>query len=191
MQVDITPVVLKTKRLTLRAFRQDDLLDFNRYASVNGVGMPAGWKTHESLEESQEILDLFLEKKNTFALVLGDRVIGSIGMEVEVKPEFTPLLSLEEKKHITIGYVLAKEYWGRGLMPEAAQEVLRYLYEELDVDCVLGSYFTFNLRSGRVFEKLGFTAIGSRQVKTSSGSRENIIDLALWRDSWERSKDLQ
>lgn len=40
--IDITDVVLKTNRLTLRPFHQEDLEDFYQYASVDGVGQMAG-----------------------------------------------------------------------------------------------------------------------------------------------------
>ena len=55
--IDISNVVLKTERLTLRPWRQSDLEDFFEYASVDGVGQMAGWIPHASLEESQMILD--------------------------------------------------------------------------------------------------------------------------------------
>lgn len=55
--------------------------DFYEYASVDGVGQMAGWNPHKSKEESQEILKLFIEDRNVFALELkaNRKVIGSIG----------------------------------------------------------------------------------------------------------------
>ena len=123
--IDITNVVLKTERLTLRPFCQADLDDFFEYASVDGVGQMAGWAPHENKQKSQEILDRFMEGKKTFALVLGGKVIGSLGIEhynEEVYPE------LADKKCREIGYVLSKAYWGQGLMPEAVKEVIRYCF---------------------------------------------------------------
>jgi hypothetical protein len=52
---------IETKRLILRAFAENDLEDFYEYASVEGVGERAGWKHHESIEESREILGRFIE----------------------------------------------------------------------------------------------------------------------------------
>lgn len=194
MDVDITNVVLHTKRLMLRTFRQEDLFDFNRYASVDGVGQPAGWKPHESLEESQEILDLFISTKKTLAIVHEGRVIGSLGIERGNEIQ-SPLLI--GKKYNAIGYALAKEYWGQGLMPEAVAAVLKYLFEELELDYVLGSYFPFNMRSARVFEKMGFTYLGSHQT-IRFGTEVDVMDTILpretWnlqRNTWAHSHDLQ
>ena len=63
-------VTIETERLILRPFRQSDLQNFYEYASVEGVGEMAGWKHHETLEESQNILDMFIEEDKTFAIVM-------------------------------------------------------------------------------------------------------------------------
>ena len=47
--IDISNVVLSSERLTLRAFNQNDLMDFYQYAGVDGVGQMAGWSPHKSL----------------------------------------------------------------------------------------------------------------------------------------------
>ena len=44
--------IIETERLILRPFTQADLGDFYEYASVEGVGEMAGWKHHESIDES-------------------------------------------------------------------------------------------------------------------------------------------
>ena len=54
--------VIETERLILRAFMPSDLDDFYEYASVEGVGEMAGWHHHESIEKSQEILDIFIDE---------------------------------------------------------------------------------------------------------------------------------
>ena len=67
-RIDITNVTLKTKRLTLRPWQEEDLQDLYDYARVEGVGQMAGWNPHKDLEESRQILKLFIEGKRTFAL---------------------------------------------------------------------------------------------------------------------------
>ena len=74
---------LETERLILRPFQPNDLRDFNEYASVEGVGERAGWKHHETMEESERILEHFIEEDKTFAIVFkeNNKVIGSLGIE--------------------------------------------------------------------------------------------------------------
>ena len=78
---DVTGVELRTERLTLRPWRQSDLNDFFEYASVDGVGQMAGWLPHKDAQETQKILDSFIEKKKTFALDYQGKVIGALGVE--------------------------------------------------------------------------------------------------------------
>ena len=61
-EIDISSVTLQTERLTLRPWRQSDLEDLFEYASVDGVGQMAGWKPHESRDESQRILSGWYDK---------------------------------------------------------------------------------------------------------------------------------
>ena len=65
----------------IRKMTLDDLDDLYAYASVDGGGQMAGWKPHESKEESQKILDMFIGHKKTFALEYQGKVIGSLGVE--------------------------------------------------------------------------------------------------------------
>ena len=80
-KIDISDIVIKTQRLTLRPFKEDDLEDFFEYAKVDGVGEMAGWNHHKTIEESKVILDIFLAEKKTFAIEHNGKVIGSVGIE--------------------------------------------------------------------------------------------------------------
>lgn len=151
--IDISNTILNTQRLKLRPWRQSDLEDFYEYASVDGVGQMAGWKPHASREDSQEVLNRFVNRKKTFALEYQGKVIGSLGIEKYDEEQFP---ELNEKRCREIGYVLSKDYWGQGLMPEAVNEVVRYLFEEVGLDVILCGHFLLNRQSHRVQEKCGF-----------------------------------
>jgi len=68
--IDTSTVTLETERLILRCWREDDLADFNAYASVEGVGEAAGWPHHRSIEDSKRVLERFLAEKNDFAIAV-------------------------------------------------------------------------------------------------------------------------
>lgn len=183
IDIDITDVVLKTERLTLRPWRQEDLEDFYTYASAKEVGPMAGWKPHESMEESQRILTHFIEGKHTFALEYQGKVIGSLGIEKYDEKNFP---ELADKKCREIGYVLSKDYWGQGLMPEAVKEVIRYLFEETDLDLLLCGHFIWNTQSHRVQEKCGFKHYAFGTYETRFGTVEKDEHNILTREDWEK-----
>ena len=179
--IDISNIVLKTKRLVLRPWRQEDLDDFFEYASVDGVGQMAGWTPHQNKEESQQILDSFIDHKKTFALEYDEKVIGSLGIEEYDEVKFPELSDLNCRE---IGYVLAKDYWGKGLMPEAVKEVIRYLFEDVKLDVILCGHFLNNKQSARVQEKCGFRHYAFGKYETRFGTVEDDETNILTKDEW-------
>lgn len=176
----INSKIIETKRLILRAFTLEDLDDFYEYASVEGVGERAGWAHHKSKQESQEILKRFIAEDKTFAICLkkDGKVIGSLGVEKygleESLTEFNGYLGRE------IGYVLAKPYWGKGIMPEAVTAVIEYLFKEIGLDFLICGYYDFNAQSKRVQEKCGFKPYRKLVMDTRMGTKEpGVLNLLL------------
>lgn len=174
--IDVTGIRIETERLILRPWLDSDLDDFYAYASVEGVGEMAGWKHHESKEESQKILTMFREGKKTFALELksSGKVIGSLGLEEYDRTE-ADMGSLQGRE---VGYVLSRDCWGQGLMPEAVQAVIRYCFQTLHYDFLLCSHFERNSQSRRVIEKCGFSYVKNIPFETQMGTVE---DTRLYR----------
>ncbi|MGX8704361.1 MAG: GNAT family N-acetyltransferase [bacterium] len=185
VDIDISNVELRTERLLLRPWRQDDLEDFFAYASVDGVGQMAGWKPHENMEESQRILDSFIEQKRTFALEYQGKAIGSLGIERYDEARFP---EFADKKCREIGYVLSKDYWGQGFTPEAVREVIRYLFEDVRLDVIVCGHFLWNTQSQRVQEKCGFRHYANGEYKTLIGVTENDEINTLTREQWEEER---
>lgn len=144
-------MVLETTRLVLRPFEAGDAADLYEYARDPRVGPDAGWPVHKSLEESREIIATVFAAPNTFALVdkPSGKVIGSAGL---VNRHQTLLPSPDDE----IGYALNPAYWGRGLVPEAVRELLRYGFEDLGLATIWCGHYDFNQKSRRVVEKCGF-----------------------------------
>ncbi len=166
---------IETKRLVLRAFEQSDLNDFFTYASVNGVGEMAGWKHHESVQDSQKILDKFINDDKTFAICLKEsgKLIGSLG--VEKYGLENALTEFENYNGRELGYVLSKEFWGQGIMPEAVNAVIEFLFNEYNLDFLLCGHFAFNTQSKRVQEKCGFKPYRKLTFDTAMGTKEEGI----------------
>lgn len=142
---------LETARLILRDWQDNDASDLYDYAKSPKVGPMAGWKPHDTLEESKEILAMFQREKETWALEEKNshKVIGSIGLHHRIKETLGEC--------IEIGYVLSESYWGQGLMPEAVKRVLSFAFLEQGIDRIFVCHFSNNEQSKRVIQKLGFT----------------------------------
>jgi len=165
---------LTTERLILRPVEKNDLRLINKYASNPNIGPHAGWKPHESKTETREIMDrLFLDMETVWAITLKD------------DPHFRGAISLENdpkrnnKNARMMGYWLNEEDWGKGYMTEAAMEVLRYAFEELDLPIVTCNCFTYNERSRHVIEKMGlkFEGIVRQAEERFDGE---VLDLRMY-----------
>lgn len=169
---------IETERLILRPFQESDLDDFYEYASVDGVGEMAGWRHHENHEKSKEILDSFIREDKTFAICLkhNNKVIGSLGVEkYGMEDKLTEFFDYKGRE---LGYVLSRDYWGRGIMAEAVMAVIDYLFHDLDMDFLTCGYYLFNSQSKRVQEKCGFKPYRRLEMDTRLGTKEpGILNL--------------
>lgn len=143
-------MTFETERLILRPWFEDDAEELFKYASDPEVGRPAGWPPHTSVENSREIIRTVLSAKETYAVCLKEsgRPVGSVGLH---RNDIA-----EQDDEYELGYWIGKPFWGRGLIPEASRELLRYAFETLGMKCIWCGHYDGNIKSRRVMEKLGF-----------------------------------
>lgn len=142
---------IETERLILRPVTESDAEAIYEYSRNRNVGINAGWKPHESLEETREIMDLvFLNRENVFGITLKEtgKLFGTIGLIPDPKRQ--------NEQTRMIGYAIGEAYWGKGFTTEAVGALLDFGFEELKLDLISAYCYPFNLRSKRVLEKSGF-----------------------------------
>ncbi|MBO4693203.1 MAG: GNAT family N-acetyltransferase [Clostridia bacterium] len=146
-------MIFETKRLILRPWQESDAHSLYEYARSDKIGPAAGWPVHTSVEESLKIIKTVLSAPETYAVL--DKAsmcaIGSVGLMIGSAAN----IDLPDNQ-AEIGYWIGQPYWGRGLIPEAVRELLRYAFCELNLEKVWCSYFEGNTKSKRVQEKCGF-----------------------------------
>lgn len=181
---------LETERLLLRPWEDADAEILYKWASDPEVGPRAGWPVHTSAANSLEIIHGPLGEPETYALVLREtgEPIGSMGLfppEEFCRPADLP----EGAVQLELGYWIAKPYWGRGLVPEAAREMLRHAFEDLGCAMAHCSHFDFNAQSKRVIEKLGFTYRMTREVNCRQlGETRTDLCYTLSKEDWEKNR---
>lgn len=173
-------MTLETKRLRLRPFTEEDAGDLFTYASDSRVGPMAGWPPHKTMEDSREIIRTVFRNPNEFAIVLREtgHVIGSVGLVGRDRGE-----SSDE-----LGYVLSPAYWGRGIVPEAAEAVLRYGFTELGLKEIWCICREDNRQSQRVIEKCGFTYLFTERRTPEDEKSPKMRFHVLLRENWERRR---
>lgn len=173
-------MILQTKRLILRHWNENDAKELYKYASDPEVGPPAGWQPHTSVENSREIIRTVLSAPETYAVCLKEdgKPIGSIG--------FHRNDLAEEDDELELGYWIGRPFWGRGLIPEASREMLRYAFEDLGMNRIWCGYYDGNVKSRRVQDKLGFVyhhtteGIELKQMNEIRTGHAMLLTKAIW-----------
>lgn len=176
---------IETERLILRDWNVEDVDDLYEYARNPNVGPHGGWKPHESKTESLEIMQtLFINEYDSWAIVFKEngKVIGSIGYEDDTK---RPGINCKE-----LGYAMSEDYWGKGIMTEAAKAAIRCGFDEMGLDMVSIYRNPLNERSGRVIDKCGFTYEGIlRQAnKVYDGSIRDVSCYSMTKEEYKKAK---
>ena len=113
-----------------------------------------------------------------------------IHFAIVAKPGLTTgmisLVNLEMEPRL--GFFLAEEVWGRGLMSEALLAVCGLAFDRLHVEKLVSGVFSDNLGSLRVHEKCGFRITGtSREMCSPRGILMSRYDLEITSDDREGS----
>ena len=139
--------MLETERLILRRWEDSDAESLYEYAKDPAVGPIAGWPPHRSVEESRDVIRNVLNGPEAYAVCLktDSRAIGAIELKLNGHSDLTGM-----DNECELGYWLGRPFWGQGIMPEAAGELLRHAFEDLGVRKVWCGYYEGNTRSGRV-----------------------------------------
>lgn len=157
MKVFANLPVLETERLLLRKMRLGDAEAMFAYASDPEVTRFVLWDTHRSIEDSERFLSVATEgyERGDFGgwgVVLKDSgaFVGTCGIDVDY-----------EHARAELGYVLSREHWGKGLMPEAVRAVIRFCFVRMGLNRVEARCIAENTASARVMEKAGMAYEGT------------------------------
>lgn len=174
---------LETERLILKECTLEDSRALFEYMKDSRVGPAAGWKPHESLKETETILREVIIPAGAWTLSLKEgnakgKAIGIIALE---KDRFRP-----EAKSREMGYSLSADYWGRGLMTEAAKEVMDFAFRELDLEIMCICTSLVNKKSQRIIEKCGFQLEGiiRKTYKIYDGTLRDSLEYSITKEEW-------
>jgi len=180
-------IQLTTNRLIIRDPLLTDIDDWHRLLSdAETMYYLQDILTH-SLEESAQNLNIAVaesqsqnrekyfftvESKETGAF------IGSVGYTVI---QITPI-----GKIVEAGYFILPEYHGKGYLPEALKEVLRFAFENNDVDRINTGCLSENQASERVMQKCGLIKEAEYKSYTwHDGIMKDRVEYRLSRAEWQ------
>ena len=95
----------------------------------------------------------------------------------------------QEHRHAELGYELAPQYWGRGVMHRAVQAMLTWGFSDLGLNRVHAFVMTSNHRSIRVLERFCFSREGTlRHYRIARGTPKDFHLYALLAEDLARTE---
>ncbi len=104
-----------------------------------------------------------------FAIMADDKVVGSIGAFRQGNIH---------RRTAELGYYIAEEYWGRGIMTEAVKQICEYVFDKSDIIRIYAEPFAYNTASCRVLEKAGFQYEGT--LRSNAVKNGKVIDMKMF-----------
>ena len=156
---------LTTERLTLRAWRIDahDAQALFAYAKHPDIGPQSGWQPHDSVETSRWTIEHLFQTPTTWAIVMRDvqrdTPIGCVALKTVDDVLIQHAGKQAAQSAYELGYTLAEDYWGLGIIPEACETIFNYAFETLQIQQIWGVHNVENRQSRRVMEKLGMKRV--------------------------------
>ena len=167
---------MESERLILRHWMEADAPALFEIAREPLVGPPCGWPCHKSADESLNVIKTILTNnpdEDAYAIIRKSdgALMGNVSLHRDTLRKNSKVMAL--------GYYLGSQYWHNGYMHEACMRLMQYGFEELRLDAVSAEHFSFNAKSRKVIERLGFTLTGHiPHYGTSPDGRET--DLMIY-----------
>lgn len=145
--------MIETDRLILRkAVIEDAPAMYRNWASDPEVTRFLTWPPHETVDVSRKVLQSWIdeyENDNYYQwMIVSKEMKEPVGSISGMSPNDV-LASVE------IGYCIGRKWWHMGIMTEALQAVIRYLFEICGFQRITARHDPNNPHSGNVMQKCG------------------------------------
>jgi RimJ/RimL family protein N-acetyltransferase len=144
-------IIIETKNFYLRILKKEDFEDIYRlYVDRDVWRYLSCWGVPKK-EVAKKHLDFFLEHQKKHGFSYWAIIEKSTGNFVGR----AGLSHLANTQDIEVGYVLDKMYWGKGYATEIAKAIIKWGFDNLDIDKIVAIAVPENKASIRVMEKVG------------------------------------
>lgn len=177
-------IELETDRLIIRRLTFNDVADMFEYASNPMVTKYLPWEAHKSIEDTMNFLNMVLDsyKKGQvsgWGIVLKEnsKLIGTCGY----------VWWQTENEKAEIGYALSPDYWNRGIVTEAAKEIIKFGFENMRLNRIEAHCVDKNIASERIMQKIGMKYEGLlRDFRKFKGKYCDFKMYSILKKEWDK-----
>ena len=132
-------------------------------------GLPYPYTEQDGKEFISAMLSADENETFAFAITVDDKVVGSIGIFRQGNIH---------RQTAELGYYIAEEYWGKGIMTEAVKQICEYVFANSDIIRIYAEPFAYNIASCRALEKAGFQYEGT--LRSNAVKNGKVIDMKMY-----------
>ncbi|MBE6899343.1 MAG: GNAT family N-acetyltransferase [Ruminococcaceae bacterium] len=132
-------------------------------------GLPYPYTEQDGIDFISNMLSANENETFAFAITLDDKAIGSIGAFRQQNIH---------RQTAEMGYYIAEEYWGKGIMTDAVKQICEYVFKNSDILRIYAEPFSYNAGSCRVLEKAGFQYEGT--LRNNAVKNGKVLDMKLY-----------
>lgn len=132
-------------------------------------GLPYPYTEQDGADYISAVLSANKDETFAFAITADNKVVGSIGVFRQGNIH---------RQTAELGYYVAEEYWGKGIMTEAVKQICGYVFEKSDIIRIYAEPFAYNIASCRVLEKAGFQYEGT--LRGNAVKNGKVIDMKMY-----------
>ena len=159
----------------LRPWRREDVDDVLRYANNEEIAcnlrdvFPHPYIRTDAETFIGSCIAADEEKQLFRAIEVDGRAVGSIAL---------CLGSDVYSRTAELGYWLAEDFWGKGIMTEAVKQICECVFDKSDIIRIYAEPFAYNAASCRVLEKVGFQYEGT--LRSNAVKNGKVIDMKMY-----------
>ena len=132
-------------------------------------GLPYPYTEQDGKDYILDMLSANEDDTFAFAITVDNKVVGSIGVFRQGNIH---------RQIAELGYYIAEEYWGKGIMTEAVKQICECVFDKSDIIRIYAEPFVYNIASCRVLEKAGFQYEGT--LRSNAVKNGKVIDMKMY-----------
>ncbi len=181
---------IETDRLILRRLTVNDSQEaFDHWCSNPNVSRYTLWDVHKNSSVTKNLYSVWEKEydlNDTFRWIVElkstHELIGTIDVASKTFIKFGA---------VELGYCYGEDYWHKGYATEALKRVIRFLFDEVELDVLYADYMEKNPNSGKVMKKAGMTYEGFERgrVIDHDGIRNDIHSYSITKEEYLKNID--
>lgn len=156
---NVGTINLETERLLLRKGTINDASEvYENYGKDPLVSKYVIWNKHKDINDAINLMKKWEESYDELTsykwLVVEKKSKKVIGSITAVKVD-------SSNKTVALGYCFGSKWWNKGFATECLREVIKFFFEQVNVETIYANHLVDNIASGKVMKNAGMIYEGT------------------------------